>query len=145
MKGLVTIAGLEKVKLAPAQTNLPPVQRTTATRAQILHRPVFKPVNKQAALIVAPNRSWVTQPAPDTSRPDLAGQLAKTEAKLKVAHNEIGELGARLGNAHQTSRELRSQIQKLENQLAESREQLKRQAAEKALLVRKLDRLDFTP
>jgi len=146
MKGLVTIKGLDALKLdEPAkQTNLPPVTVTPRPeKSQVVHRPVYKPVNRQAALIIAPNRNWLTQPAPDVSKPDeLKRQLDRVTAKLKLAQNQIGELGAKLGNSFKARAELRAELAKAKAQLARAVKQIEDLKSDNATLCRKLDMVE---
>lgn len=97
----------------PAQTNLPPVEHTPRpVRDRVISRPVRVPINRQTALLISPNRDWLTQPPPDRPGDALALKrtVSKLQAQLKAAYNFNGEVSARLGNALAAVKELRQQV-----------------------------------
>lgn len=105
---------------APA---LPAVRRTPAPeRSKVMAAPVRAPINRAAALIISPVRSWVCQPPPmppeKLNTPERR-ELARLTAELKSERNDHAATRDALGLLRQQWMEQKRQCLRLTAKIQE--------------------------
>lgn len=68
------------------------------------------PVNRQAAMIIAPNRDWSTQPVHGENDLTNKERVAECKNALRIERNQHAETKARLGAARAEIRFLRGKL-----------------------------------
>lgn len=131
---------LRDLKLAPKHEPSLPAPRATPApeRNKVVDNPVRRPVNKQAALAIAPVNSWLSKPLPPEKLPDPeSAEVARLKAELKIERNDHAATNDALGESRNHVRELRLLVTSLQAQIAE----LKASAQEKDSIIAQLEDL----
>jgi hypothetical protein len=96
----------------PCET-LPQQKRTVIPMRQRVVGSVGKsPVNKQAALIIRPNRDWLAQPVPDKLDRESQKNVKELKNQLKAEYNAHAETKAKLGMARAEVRCLKAKAER---------------------------------
>jgi septal ring factor EnvC (AmiA/AmiB activator) len=99
--------------VADHKLSLPPASTPRPERNKVVSRPVRAPVNKQAALLIAPNRSWVNQPPPmppEKLKTPADREVDRLTAELKAERNAHATTRDHLGQCRQDIRSLKESI-----------------------------------
>lgn len=117
----------------PAIKTTPPPEKS-----KVVGKPVRSPVNRQTAMVIRPNKDWLTQPMPPEKPPaPRQAEIDELTAKLKAEHNAHALTRDRLGAARQALVLVKDRVAALEAAV----EVLRRQAAEKDETIRQLEEL----
>lgn len=134
-----SLAKLLKDVAIPPKTDSTPVQKSTPkpVRTKVVSRPLLDPVNKQAALIIRPNRCWLSQPLPDQPKVIGPKEYEQVKADLKIERNQHAKTRDDLGNCRNEIRQLRQAIAAM----GEKIERLNALCLEKNEIIRQLEDL----
>lgn len=139
---LKTFGELDAKLLAETPKHTPSVPAVAATpkpeRNKVAANPVRVPVNKQAAMITRPARSWILQPLA-TPPPTMVLQrdVDEVKAQLKTERNDHAVTRDELGNTRIKLREALDVITRKNNEIAS----LRATVDEQALTIQQLEDL----
>lgn len=98
--------------------------------------PTRTPINRQAALLISPMRSWLSQPLPPERLPNpLQGELNALQAQLKMERNHRALLAEEVGQLRHQLRELKAIIEGLDAE----RSRLKSIISERDNMIQQLE------
>jgi septal ring factor EnvC (AmiA/AmiB activator) len=127
-----SLSRLLKTVSLPAQKETP-----VAEKNKVVGKPTNVPVNRQAAMIMRPNRCWLSEPVPDKPKSKQDKEVERLKADLKAERNSHASTRDDLGNCRHDLRVAKSEIQRL----SEMAERLKDQCAIKDDTIRQLEDL----
>lgn len=105
---------------------------------KVVNDPTRTPVNKQAALILAPVNCWLSKPLPPEKLPTPEdARVAELKAELKTERNTHAETRDSLGQAYRRIKELTAALSALQQQV----DSLKAQCREKDSIIQQLEDL----
>ena len=133
-----SLSKLLKDFTVPAKrTDSMPGQKATARaeKTKVVSRPTVTPINKQAALIIRPNRCWASQPIPDKPTSIDPKSLEQARAELKIERNDHARTRDDLGNCRAEIRQLRQAI----SAMGEKIERLESACHDKDEIIRQLE------
>ena len=98
-----------------------PVQKSTpvAEKTKVVSTPTKVPINKQAAMILRPNRCWISQPIPDKPKSREDKEIDRLNAELKAERNAHAGTRDDLGNTRAEVRRLRRDVFELSHKVQE--------------------------
>ncbi len=114
---------LKDFKVDEHQPSLPSPQSTPKPeRSKVIGKTDRAAINKQAALIISPMRSWIYQPLPEPKLPTIEQkEIDALHAELKVERNahalsrdEVGNLRIQLKTLKETVERLTRKVKYLE-------------------------------
>lgn len=121
------------------QPSLPPIQVTPKPQSnKVVGDPTRLPVNKQAAMIIAPVTSWLSKPLPPEKLPSPeSAEVARLKAELKSERNDHAATRDTLGEERRQLREANAIIVRLRSEVSE----LKAACREKDSIIAQLEDL----
>lgn len=130
---------LRGVKVATANHS-PSLPKPTPRpeRNKVVSDPTRLPINRQAALLISPMRSWLYQPIPEPVLPTKENQeIERLARQLKIERNEHALTRDTLGAARRKLSEANATI----GELRKESERLKAECASKDEIIRQLEDL----
>lgn len=107
-------------------------------RGKVASNPTRQPINRQAAMILSPNRSWISQPLPPEKLPTPQDkEIERLKADLKTERNSHAGTRDELGELRNQLRHAKLLIGKQQNEIR----QLKAEREEQAEAIRQLEDL----
>lgn len=108
---------------------LPAAQRTPKSQKEkVVLNPVRQPINRQAALIMRPERDWIAQPTPDAPKTDYQKRSEELAALLKVERNDHASTKDELGRTRTRLKEVNRKFTELHKQLLQAHRKIDEQA-----------------
>jgi len=123
----------------PHTASVPAVKRTPRPeKSKVVSVPVRAPVNKQAAMIIAPASCWLSKPLPEPKLPTREQhEIEKLRAELKSERNDHAATRDLLGQTRIELRRTRSDVARLLQETS----RLKSTCQEQADTIRQLEDL----
>ena len=129
---------LKSVKVEDHKPSLPPRRTAKPERNKVVGDPTRIAINKQAAMMLSKNRSWITQPLPPEKLPDpRQKEIDAIKAELKTERNDHAMTRDELGRTRNHLRSARDLIASLEHSVTK----LKISCEEKDDIIRQLEDL----
>jgi len=129
---------LKDVKLSEHKPASPPKKTPLPIKSKVVGIPTRAPVNKQAALAIAPNKSWITQPLPpEKLKTPQDTEIERLKAELKIERNLHAATTDELGASRQRVKALGKILLLREQEIC----QLRKTISENNEIIRQLEDL----
>ena len=133
---------LKGVQIAPEQGHKPslpaPKHTPKPERTKVVSTPTRIPINRQAALVIRPNTSWISQPLPPEKLPNPhQKEIDALKAELKIERNDHAETRDKLGNAREQIHQAKQAISTLVKRVQD----LEQKLSEREAIIRQLEDL----
>lgn len=137
---LADVLGAVKLKEPVREPSLPkPTPK--AERSKVVARPTREPINRQAALVIAPARCWLSQPPPEPGNANqhITEALRAVKNALQIERNARAQLADELHLLRLANRALRADNDKLRLEREQSNQYQMLQNEEISKLSRRLE------
>lgn len=129
---------LKSVNIEEHKPSLPATVVTpTSERTKVASNPVRTPINKQTALLLRPEKCWLSQPLPDPLQKIDPKELQAVKAALKIERNNLARVTDELGITRASVRALKLQLESKAKEIV----RLRAECVELKDLVRQLEDL----